>query len=66
MLKLEKSQYLNSILQLNYTIYEKKVLIQNCLFHKDLHVSIGTFSHKVYFFLSNLKKILLKIQNSMF
>ena len=31
MLKLEKSQCLNSIFQLNYTKYEKKVIIQNCL-----------------------------------
>ena len=37
MLKLEKSQYPNSIFQLNFTKYEKKV-IQNCLLHKDLHV----------------------------
>ena len=29
MLKLEKSQYLNFIFQLNFTKYEKKVMIQN-------------------------------------
>ena len=38
MLKLEKSQYLNSSFQLRYTKYEKKVAIQNCLLHKDLQV----------------------------
>ena len=38
MLKLEKSQYLNSIFQLNYTRYEKKVMIQNFLIHKDLQI----------------------------
>ena len=38
MLKLEQSQYLNSIFQLNYTKYEKKVMIQNCLQHKDLQI----------------------------
>ena len=38
MLKLEKSQYPNSIFQLNFTKYEKKVMIQNGLLHKDLQV----------------------------
>ena len=38
MLKLLKSPYLNSIFQLNFTKYEKKVMIQNCLLHKDLQV----------------------------
>ena len=36
MLKLEKSQYLNSILQLNFTKYEKKVMLQICLLQEDL------------------------------
>ena len=36
MLKLEKSQYLNPIFQLNYTKQEKKVMIHNFLLHKDL------------------------------
>ena len=38
MLKLEKSQYLNSIFKLNYTKYEKKVAKRNCLLHKYLQV----------------------------
>ena len=38
MLKLEKSKYLNSIFQLNYMKYEKKVMIQNCLIQKDLQI----------------------------
>ena len=38
MLKLEKSQYLNYIFQLNYTKYEKKDMIQNCLLHKGLQI----------------------------
>ena len=56
MLKLEKSQYLNSIFQLNITKYEKKVMIQNCLLYKDLQVWIATFFHKMFFFLFDLKK----------
>ena len=36
--ELKKSQYLNSIFQLNFTKYKKKVMIQNCLLHKDLQV----------------------------
>ena len=31
MWKLEEIQYLNSIFQLNYTKYEKKVMMQNSL-----------------------------------
>ena len=38
MLKLEKGLCLNSIFQLHYMKYEKKVRIQNCLLHKDLQV----------------------------
>ena len=38
MLKFEKSQYLNSIIQFNFTEYETKVMIQNFLLHKNLHV----------------------------
>ena len=38
MLKLEKSQYLNSIFQLNYAKFEKKVMTQNCSLHKYLQV----------------------------
>ena len=38
MLKLDKSQYLNFIFQFNYTKYEKKVMIQNCLLQEDLQV----------------------------
>ena len=38
MLKLEKSQYLNSIFHLNYSRKEKNVMIQNCLLHKDLQI----------------------------
>ena len=38
MLKFEKSQYLNSIFELNYTKYDKKVMTQNFLLHKDLQV----------------------------
>ena len=56
MLIIEKSYYLNSIFQLNYTKYEKKVMIQNCLLHKDLQVWIATFFHKMYTYLFNLKK----------
>ena len=37
MLKPEKSQYQNSIFQLNRR-YEKKVMIQNCLLQKDLQI----------------------------
>ena len=36
MLKLENSQYQNSIFQLNYTRYEKNVMIQNFFQQKDL------------------------------
>ena len=36
MLKLERSQYLNHIFQLNYRRDEKKCMIQNCVLHKDL------------------------------
>ena len=35
MSKLEKSQYLNFIFQLNFMKYDKKVMIQNFLLHKD-------------------------------
>ena len=57
MLKLEKeSKYLNSISQLNYMRYEKKVMIQNCLLHKDLQIWIATFFNNMYFVL-NLKYI---------
>ena len=38
MLKLEKNQYINSIFQLNYTRYKKKVILQNCLLHKDVQI----------------------------
>ena len=38
MLKLQKSQYLNSIFQLIYMICNKKVMIQNCLLQKDLQI----------------------------
>ena len=55
MLKLEKSQYQNSIFQLNYTKYEEEVMIQNCLLHKDLQVRIATFFHEMYIFHFNLK-----------
>ena len=48
--------YLNSIFQLNFTKYEKKVMTQNCLLNKDLQVRIAIFYHKMYIFLSNLKK----------
>ena len=50
MLKHEKSQYLNSILQINLTKYEKKVMIQNCLLHTDLQVWTVKFLHKIYIF----------------
>ena len=53
MLKLEKSQNLNSIFQLNYTKNEKQVMIQNCLLHKDLQIRVKTFFHKMYNFLFN-------------
>ena len=56
MFKLEKSQYLDSVFQINYTKYEKKVMIQNCSLHRDLQVRTATFFHKVYIFLFNLKK----------
>ena len=56
MLNLEKSQYLNSIFQLIFTKYKKKVMIQNCLLYKDLQVLIATFFHKVYTCIFNLKK----------
>ena len=56
MLKLEESQYLNFIFQLNFTKYENKVMIQNCLLHTDLQVWTATFFHKMYIFLHNLKK----------
>ena len=38
MLKLKKSQYLNSYIY--YKLYEirKNVMIQNCLLHKDIQV----------------------------
>ena len=42
MLKLEKSQYQNSIFQLNYTRYEKNVIIQNYLPKKDLEIVFVT------------------------
>ena len=38
MLRLKKSQYLNSIFELNFMKYAKKVMIQNRLLHKDLQV----------------------------
>ena len=38
MLELEKSQYLNSILQLNYPKYKKKVVIKNYSLHENLKV----------------------------
>ena len=39
-----------------YTKYINKVMIQNCLLHKDLQVWIATFLHKMYIFLFNFKK----------
>ena len=63
MLKLEKSQYLNSIFQLNFTKYEKNVIKQNCLLHKDLQVWNATFFIRyIFFFL--IKKKPLNIDNS--
>ena len=50
MLKLEKSQYLNSIFHLNYTKYEKKVMIQHFLVQKDLQILIATFFIRCIFF----------------
>ena len=55
MLKLEKSQCLNFIFQLNYTRYEKKVMIHNCLLHKHLQIKIATFFHEMYIYFFNLK-----------
>ena len=56
MLKLEKSQYLNSILQLNFTKYEKKVMLQICLLQEDLKDWMEKCFHKIYIFLFDLKK----------
>ena len=50
-----KKSYLNSIFQLNFTKYEKKVIIQNCLLRKDLQVWTAKFFHKMYIFLFNTK-----------
>ena len=41
-------------------------MIQYYLLHKDLQILNVTFFDKMYIFLSNLKKILLKIQNQIF
>ena len=49
MLKLEKSQYVNSIYQLNYTKYEKRVMLQNCWLHKNLQVWTAKY-YDFYFF----------------
>ena len=54
MLKLEKSQYLNSIFQLNYTKYEKKLYDTKLLTtYKYLQVWIATFFHEMYILLFN-------------
>ena len=60
MLYLEKSQYLNSIFQLNYTKYAKNVMVQNCLLHKDLKVWKWKFFYKMYIFLFILKNTIEK------
>ena len=52
MLKLQKSQYLNSIFKLNYTKYEKRYDTK----YKNLQVWTVTFIYKMYIFLFNLKK----------
>ena len=61
MLKLQKSQYQNSIFQVNYTRYEKDVVIQNCLLQKDLQISIAIFFIRFIFFVLILKNTI-KIQ----
>ena len=66
LLKLEKSQYQNSIFQLNCRIYEKKVITQNYFLHKDLQIWIATFFHKMYIFLFNLKKYYWKSKLQLF
>ena len=60
MLKNEKSQYLNSIFQLNYTRYEKNVMIQNCLLHKDQQVSPAKFFPKIYIKLQKINLYVFK------
>ena len=51
MLKHEKSKYLNSISHLNYTKYEKNVVIQNCLLQKkSKNLNCHVFLHDVQFF----------------
>ena len=55
MLKLEKFQYENSIFQLNYRKYEKKVIIQNCLLQKDLQFESQHFFIRCIFIFLNKK-----------
>ena len=50
MLKLDKSQYENSILQFNCTEYEKNIMIQNFLLEKDLQIPIATLFIRCIFF----------------
>ena len=50
--KFEKSQYKNSILQLNYRSYEKNIMIHNFLFQEDLKIWIVTFNN-MYIFVFN-------------
>ena len=56
MLKREKSQYLNSIFELNYTRYKQNVIIQNCLLQKGLQSLVVTFFYKICIILFDSKQ----------
>ena len=55
MLKLEKSQYLNSFFQLNYTRYDKVLLYKIVYYKKIYKPESPYFFYKMYIFLFNLK-----------
>ena len=55
MLKLEKKSVSGFYFPVKWYEIRKKVMIQNCLLHKDLRVETATFFPKMYIFLFNLK-----------
>ena len=60
--KFSSNLHVLRLFYLNYTRYDRKVMIQNCLLHKDLQIWIAKFFHKMYIFLFNLKYWKSKIQ----
>ena len=49
-----------------FEIWKKKVVIQNCLLHKDLQFWISTFFHEMFIFRYSLKKYYWKSKTQFF